>query len=261
MPKTLILRASAIAMLVSLGGCQFFGKLNLARSGSQEQQKASKAQRAPPMLLAEGREHLRANRTGRAIEAFNLALAMGEDPAAAYNGLGVAYARVGRNDLAYRFFKKANTSDPDNPVYAANLIRLVDSPAFALNQIDRTPAAAPPARLAERPVAASAAAAAPRVPGKLYREGRGQISLTTRPDPMTTAPGQRDAAKTQVAVSPAIQRSPARPAAAVEEPAKAKATEPAAAASGKRKVIEFAPSAPAETNSGKTQPTPRNAAS
>lgn len=256
MRNTLILRASAIALLVSLGGCQFLGKLNIARSGSQEEEQA-KAQRAMPSSLAEGREHLRANRNGRAIDAFNLALVRGEDPAAAFNGLGVVYARVGRNDLAYRFFKKANASDPDNPVYASNLIRLVDSPAFALNQIDRAPTA-PPARVAERPVAASAAAAAPRVPGKLYREGRGQISLTTRSDSTSTAPDQRSAAMTQVAARPIAKPSVA----VVEEPATPKAAEPAAApASGKRKVIEFAPSAPADAKSGKAQPAPRNAAS
>lgn len=256
MRNTLILRASAIALLVSLGGCQFLGKLNIARSGSQEEEQA-KAQRAMPSSLAEGREHLRTNRNGLAIDAFNLALVRGEDPAAAYNGLGVAYARVGRNDLAYRFFKKANASDPDNPVYASNLIRLVDSPAFALNQIDRAPAA-PPARVEERPVAASAAAAAPRVPGKLYREGRGQISLTTRSDSTSTAPDQRSAAMTQVAARPIAKPSVA----VVEEPATPKAAEPAAApASGKRKVIEFAPSAPADTKSGKAQPAPRNAVS
>ena len=260
MRNTLILRATAIVMVISLGGCQFLGKLNLARSGSQEEQQA-KAQRAMPSSLAEGRKHLRTNRNGLAIDAFNLALVRGEDPAAAYNGLGVAYARVGRNDLAYRFFKKANASDPDNPVYASNLIRLVDSPAFALNQIDRAPAA-PPARVEERTVAASAAAAAPRVPGKLYREGRGQISLTTRPDPVTTAPDRRDAAMAKVAVRPAVLRSPAVPAAAAEEAASAQAAEPATApASGKRKVIEFSPNAPAEAKSGKAQPAPRDAAS
>lgn len=258
MPKTLILRASAIAMLVSLGGCQFFGKLNLAGNGSQ-QQKAGKAQRAAPTMLAEGREHLRSNRTGQAIESFNLALAMGEDPAAAYNGLGVAYAKMGRNDLAYRFFKKANTSDPDNPVYAANLIRLVDSPAFALNQIDRAPAAAS-APMVERPVTASASAAAPRQPGKLYREGRGQISLVTRPDQAATVPNQRSAAMPQVAVRPAI--AAVAPAAISAEPAAAETVDPAIAkpSSGKRKVIEFAPG-PADSKDRQARPAARTTAS
>jgi tetratricopeptide (TPR) repeat protein len=255
MRNTLILRASAIALLFSLGGCQFLGKLNIARGGSQEPQQAATAASAMPSSLAEGREHLRANRNGLAIDAFNLALVRGEDPAAAYNGLGVAYARVGRGDLAYRFFKKANNSDPDNPVYASNLIRLVDSPDFALNQIDRAPAA-PPARVTERPVAAGSAAAAPRVPGKLYREGRGQISLTTRPDTAATAPEQRSAAMTQVAARPAHLKASATPVVTADETATPKSVEPAAAAptSGKRKVIEFAPAAPA-------QPARRNAAS
>ncbi len=255
MRNTLILRASTIALLLSLGGCQFFGKLNLARSGSQEQQQTAKADRAMPSSLAEGREHLRANRNGLAIDAFNLALVRGEDPAAAYNGLGVAYARVGRNDLAYRFFKKANTSDPENPVYASNLIRLVDSPAFALNQIDRAPTA-PPARVTERPVATSTAAAAPRVPGRLYREGRGQISLTTRADAAIGAPDQRGGAMPQVAMRSTPQRSPVTPTTRAEEPKAPKADLPAAATptGGKRKVIEFAPATPA-------QPARRNAAS
>lgn len=263
MPKTLILRASAIAMLVSLGGCQFFGKLNQAHSGSSNAQQAS-TQRAMPSSLAEGREHLRANRNGLAIDSFNLALVRGEDPAAAFNGLGVAYARVGRNDLAYRFFKKANASDPENPVYASNLIRLVDSPAFALNQIDRAGPAAPPARVIERPVNASAAAAAPRQTGKLYREGRGQISLVTRPDSAAKSTEQRSAAMPRMAVR-AATTSPVPTTALSEQPA-SKATEAPAAApmGGKRKVIQIAPApaaVPAATKARPNKPSQRNAAS
>jgi tetratricopeptide (TPR) repeat protein len=252
MRNSLILRSSAIALLLSLGGCQFFGKLNIAHGGSQEQQRAAQTTRTMASSLAEGREHLRANRNGLAIDAFNLALVRGEDPAAAYNGLGVAYARVGRNDLAYRFFKKASTSDPDNPVYASNLIRLVDSPAFALNQIDRAPAT-PPARLADKPVSASAAA--PRVPGKLHREGRGQFTLTTRPDEAMTAPDQRGAAMPQVAARTKVPNAPLAPATPTDESVVAKSADPVATpASGKRKVIDVAPAATA-------QPVQRNAAS
>ena len=261
MRNTLILRVSAIALLVSLGGCQFLGKLNLARGDKPDQQQSAAAKRAAQPSLTDGREHLRANRPGEAIDAFNLALVRGEDPAAAYNGLGVAYARLGRDDLAYRFFKKANASDPDNPVYASNLIRLVDSPSFALNQIDRA-RAAPPPHAAERPVNASAAAAAPRTAGKLYREGRGQLSLVTRPDADAAAPTQRSAALTRVAVRPAALRTPAAPAdlAAATAPVGAEAAV-ATPTSGKRKVIEFAP---VPTGSGKASPAAparRNAAS
>ncbi len=258
MRHTLILRISALACLVSLGGCQFLGQLNLARSGSEKQQKAAPAQRAVASSLAEGRDHLRANRNGMAIESFNLALVRGEDPAAAFNGLGVAYARVGRNDLAYRFFKKANASDPDNPIYASNLIRLVDQPSFALNQIDRTPAAQPP-RQADRP--ASASAAAPRTPGKLYREGRGQLSLVTRPDPAAASHDPRSAmALPRVAVRTAIVRAPA---AAGERSAVPSAAEPAAITPnvGKRKVIQFAPVPADSSKAGQTSPARSNAAS
>ena len=99
---------------------------------------------------------------------------------------------------------------------------------------------------------AAATTAAPRVPGKLYREGRSQISLTTRPDPAMTAPDQRGAAMPQVAVRPTVLKSQAP--ATTEDTGTPKPTDPAVKpASGKRKVIELTP-VPA-------QPAQRNAAS
>jgi tetratricopeptide (TPR) repeat protein len=112
-----------------------------------------------------------------AIDAFNRGLAQGEDPAAAYNGLGVAYARIGRSDLAYRFFKKAAMSEPDNPVYWRNLAILIDTPEFRL-------AAAHPSK-PEVPAANLTAGDLPSVvPPKaqgvqLVRNGNHQFSLVT----------------------------------------------------------------------------------
>ena len=186
--------AFAMISVLALGGCQFFGNMHVAHNAQIGQPAEASASALPAAAIQEGREHLRGNRTGLAIEAFNRALASGEDPALAYNGLGVAYARLGRPELAYRFFKKAAMSDPANPMFAHNLAALVNSPAFTLDQMTRlAPALAiAPARQAD---AATAAALIERTPGKLYRDSNRQFSLrTAAPEPARAAPSERRAA-------------------------------------------------------------------
>src|SRR3546814_9961813 len=51
-----------------------------------------------------------------------------DSAAEAYNGLGVAYAKLGRADLAERYFKMALSMDGTNPRFAANLDRFYNSP-------------------------------------------------------------------------------------------------------------------------------------
>lgn len=181
--------AFVMVSVFALGGCQFFGNMHVAHNSQTGQ--PAEASTMAAASIQEGREHLRGNRTGLAIEAFNRALANGEEPALAYNGLGVAYARLGRPELAYRFFKKANMSDPANPIFAHNLATLVNSPAFTLDQMTRfSPAlATAPARQTD---ANTAAALTERAPGKLYRDGNRQFSLhTAAPEAARTAPGER----------------------------------------------------------------------
>ena len=189
-----ILRNSfALVGVFALCGCQFFGNPHLTRGSHSDRSAAVMAASNDGAATQEGREHLRGNRNGLAIDAFNRALATGEDPAAAYNGLGVAYARIGRTDLAYRFFKKATMSNPANPAYAHNLRNLVDSPAFTLNLMTRAaqvPVPAPQAAASTKDGPASAA----RVPGKLYRDSNRQFSLVTAaPEQARAVPGKRSA--------------------------------------------------------------------
>ena len=197
--------AFAIASVFALGGCQFFGNMHVAHNSSAAQPAKAIASAPIGSSIQEGREHLRGNRTGLAIDAFNRALANGQQPALAYNGLGVAYARLGRFDLGYRFFNKAIMSDPTNPIFARNLAGLVNSPAFTLDQMTRLPpvlAAAPQSRTA----ASTAAAAASRAPGKLYRDSNRQFSLVTAaPDQPRAAPGERSAS-----LAACARTSPAR---------------------------------------------------
>lgn len=168
----------ALVGVFVLCGCQFFGNLHLSHNARSNGSATHMAQISDASSTQEGRDHLRGNRNGMAIDAFNRALGTGEDPAAAYNGLGVAYARIGRPDLAYRCFKKAVMSDPSNPAYARNLASLVDTPAFTLDLITRATQAPVPAQQAAASLATSPAAAA-RVPGRLYRDDNRQFSLIT----------------------------------------------------------------------------------
>lgn len=174
-PKSL-----ALISIFALGGCQFIGSLHLTGKSRGKEQASELAVVTYGPATQQGRDYLRSNLTGLAIDAFNLGLASGEDPAAAYNGLGVAYARLGRTDVAYRFFRKATISDPGNQAYAHNLTSLVNSPAFTLNLMARE-LPAPVARN-EQPADAQTAqgpARAVQVPGKLYRENNRQFSLIT----------------------------------------------------------------------------------
>ncbi len=173
--------AIVLASAVLLSGCQFLGNLNLGHRGGD----ARTTQAMANFYTDKGRTLLRSGRPGEAIEAFNLALATGEAPAPAYNGLGVAYSRIGRPDLSYRFFKKATMSDPASAVYANNLDRLVKSPQFTL---DMTPDFQAPR--APTPAAATRQAsnvAAP-VPGRLHSTGPHQVSIVTLPPADGIAP-------------------------------------------------------------------------
>jgi hypothetical protein len=112
-------------------GCAGLGGHHFAREAKRPDVRAAAEPMRLVSYLAIGREHLHGNRIGLAIEAFNGGLAAGENPGANYNGLGVAYARLGRGDLASRFFAKAMAFDPSNLAYANNLISLQNSPDMA----------------------------------------------------------------------------------------------------------------------------------
>ncbi len=239
---------------VMLSGCQLMSSLHLAHGTPRSDRAAAMDE----YYTARGRALLQAGQPGAAIEAFNFALATGEAPAPAYNGLGIAYARIARPDLAYRFFQKAKMSDPANPTYAANLDRLVKSPEFTLDMapdVTRQPAAvAAPVRQASQAgfAARPDGAAARSQPGRLQRTGAHQFSLTTLPVGGNSAPPQIRRAGTKdctarrnaplrrgcPASAPASARSASAPAAglAAADPSGIVTPTPPA---GQRKVIDM----------------------
>lgn len=251
MKRTIAKLALLTGATVALGGCQIFAPNQLASTKAERGKAVRTADARGVSGLDQGRAHLRGQRWGQAIEAFNVALMTGEDPAAAYNGLGVAYARLGREDLAYRFFKKASMSDPENPVYSRNLALLMDSPGFDLAAMNRGERQlAPKAAPVPAPVARQAATLP--TPGKLHREAKGQFSLVTvGGDDRALASGCAKTGKTgKAACAPAampkvaVRAAPARPKAEPADTAKPvaeAAPAPAAAQPAKpqRKTIDL----------------------
>lgn len=90
--------------------------------------------------LAVGRAHLLANRPAAAVTAFRQASYGAAVRARALNGMAIAYDRLGRADLAQRYFMAAMNLEPENPSFAANFLRFNQSLANA-PQVDAVAAA------------------------------------------------------------------------------------------------------------------------
>ncbi len=174
-----------IALLAALGlalpGCSsiFGSKALVGASSSAAVAKPSQALNTAATEL--GRRLLEAGNNGQAIEAFQVAIANQEPVAPAFNGLGVAFARLGRFELAQRYFERAAAIAPNDARFQNNLARLTRSPAFAMrHQGDiaagfvTTAAADPVVKAAMRRAEAPTA-----VLGKLQRQGRGQVFIQT----------------------------------------------------------------------------------
>ncbi len=125
----------SIALLLAAGtalaGCQsLFGNSSQASFNADASSPAGE-EAAFAVSLEEGRAYLKQGRIAAAIGAFKVAQLGRDTRAEATNGLAVAYARLGRQDLARRYFAAAARLDPGNPVFAANLARLERNTALA----------------------------------------------------------------------------------------------------------------------------------
>jgi Tfp pilus assembly protein PilF len=115
---------AVIGTAAMLAGCQSFPltswAFNNARPGSEQRLPALD----PVTTLEEGKAHLRQGQIAAAIASFQIARSRQSTRAEADNGLAVAFALLGRFDLAQRYFQAASSSEPDNRKYTANLVRL-----------------------------------------------------------------------------------------------------------------------------------------
>jgi len=85
-------------------------------------------------MLQRGRAQLAAGLDALAVESFRAEIRFNPDSADAYNGLAVAYGRIGRNDLAQRYFEFALAKDPLNVKVQANLATLQGNEGFKGSQ-------------------------------------------------------------------------------------------------------------------------------
>ncbi len=94
---------------------------------------SSSAQIVPDAsMLQRGRAQLGAGLEALAIESFRAEIRQNPDSADAYNGLAVAYDRLGRADLAQRYFETALAKEPANTKVQANLAKLNNEKAPAI---------------------------------------------------------------------------------------------------------------------------------
>lgn len=129
--------------------------------------------------LEAGRTHLANGRVSAAINAFRQARMHRDYAADAANGLAVSYARIGREDLAERYFREAIALAPGNEKFARNLARLegrMAAEATVLAEAQKLPAMDAPPELPAVPQAVTnmgfVAAFAPFTPSRPGAESR-----------------------------------------------------------------------------------------
>lgn len=114
---------------LALGGCQtLFGTSSFASLTPDENSTSLDMSDYFASRFETGRLHLTHGRPTQAVIAFRQA---SYDPAyagSAYNGMGVAYAQLGRQDLARRYFTMALAAEPQDERFARNLARLEQAP-------------------------------------------------------------------------------------------------------------------------------------
>ena len=177
--KTPVRLTCLVAAAVSLGGCQSFPLTSWLFK------KDRPASEADPQLagstagaLEEGAAFLRAGNLSAAVASFRIAQLDRATRADASNGLGVTYARLGRLDLAERYFQAAILSDPENPRFAANLLRLQQQVLLARRASARDVLAAAGAA----PMPQAKPANETLLAGTVDRVSRGEVRVSTRPE-------------------------------------------------------------------------------
>ncbi|RVQ69387.1 hypothetical protein EKN06_04180 [Croceicoccus ponticola] len=128
--------AGLVLAATSLGGCQSLFGSNTASADLNDVDMSSYFEQR----LLEGRLHLNANRPTRAITAFRQGSYDPKYAAEAFNGMAIAYDRIGRPDLAARYFAKAVEADPRDERFARNLARFEE---YAVMAMPTLPDAAP----------------------------------------------------------------------------------------------------------------------
>lgn len=120
-------------MTCSFKKCAMAGCMSMLAAGCASHQNLTPEYRlsststeitAGASMLQRGRAQLDAGLDALAIESFRAEIRQNPESADAYNGLAVAYGRIGRPDLAQRYFETALAKEPSNVKVQANLAKL-----------------------------------------------------------------------------------------------------------------------------------------
>ena len=181
--KTTRTIALAVVAGVSLSGCQMLFGQRTAKVDSANGTELAGSEIAGNPALEQGKQLLRAGRTAQAIELLRVAQRDPSSMADASNTLGVAYAKLGRHDLADRYFRMAMAMEPGDTRYAANMLRLQRDHRLALRRNEEAEQlalrAAEEKRMAEVQLAK---------PGQIERISRGEVTIQTGTTPQSVAP-------------------------------------------------------------------------
>jgi len=174
--------AGCVSAAAMLGGCQSLWGQH-ASSVEIRPVQSGQAAASGEIALAQGRAHLLAGDALSAIESFQSALHDSATIPAAHNGLGIAYARLGEEDLAEHYFERAVAGDPDNPRFAANLKRLRDRRELAVTNPSSptVPLKAVPAReeFEFRSASVHLRVSSPSEKTAVMRLARGEVAIRT----------------------------------------------------------------------------------
>jgi hypothetical protein len=170
-------------------------------------------------MLQRGRAQLAAGLDALAIESFRSEIRINPDSADAYNGLAVAYDRIGRSDLAQRYFETALAKDPANINAQRNLARLKGEAApvvqMALADVMPTPEVEPVAVTASFEPTATELFAEPLEPPLL---GLAQMRATTPDTQSNEVLARQGVLSSQFTAAPARLATAVRVAAMPEKP-------------------------------------------
>lgn len=127
MPKAMIKAGLVMGMAAMLSSCAWLG---IGQHEPRIQALSTVPTTDEALVEFElGRLALDGGNYAEAIACFSAARIEPGLLASSLNGMGVAYARLGREDLAERYFREAAAAAPGDQRYAANLLRLQQSVA------------------------------------------------------------------------------------------------------------------------------------
>ena len=169
-----------------LGGCQQVSSMFAARPASVGDPALAVSSYFDERI-ATGKRELQEHRPAQAVVSFRQASYNTATAPEAYNGMAIAYAQMGRQDLARRFFTAAMAADPSDTRFARNLARLDgDMPSSAP---ERALAQAELPAVAEVPVPAAASQPAPTAATPSAIQSPGLLRASSREVTISTGQG------------------------------------------------------------------------